>query len=401
MGLTSLVYTPPLRRDAVGQTLDYSVLEHAVEQYANGDAMEATRSVFRHLFPDAAPDLAQPFSFTQGSSRVTVRIDDGVCFVTVPMVKLPASGGAVAALRYVLQSINSSGQLFQGRVRGDDLALEFADKLHALHPHKLIEVLRRMPVEADRHDDWMERQFQATPLDRAPMEPLAGADLERAFEIWRVHWDEVDELTKEALRKRNVWFLNEVTGYALHRLRFALPVCGSVLPRLLEAAGTFNDADIDPRKREATLGKVIKEMKAITPEELTKSLGHVQHAITPHQDGTPERLTGLIGPCNYRSTIEKYLSSGYSLEAALAMVGTYYYLLATHAWPEPIAAALKEGLEASSGKPWRETAGIMLAHAESVCELVGSLSSDDDEEEEEDEDDESDDDDSDEEASDE
>jgi hypothetical protein len=381
MGLTSLVYMPPLRRDAVGRTRDYSVLEHAVEQYASGDAMESTRSVFRHLFPDAAPDLAQPFSFTQGSSRVTVRIDDGVCFVTVPMVKLPENGG-VAALRYVLQSINSSGQLFQGRVRGDDLSLEFADKLHALHPHKLVEVLRRMPVEADRHDDWMERQFQATPLERAPMEPLAGADLERAFEIWRLHWEEVDELTKEALRKRNVWFLNEVSGYALHRVRFALPLCGSVLPRLLEAAGTFNDADIDPRKREATLGKIVKEMKAVPPEELTRSLGHVQHAISPHQDGTPERLTGLLGPCNYRSTIEKYLSSGYSLEAALAMIGTYYYLLATHAWPSPIAAALKEGLDASSGKPWREAAGLMLAHAETVCALAGEddEASDDDEE---------------------
>jgi len=371
MGLSSLVYTPPLRRDAVGQSLDYAVLEHAVEQYTAGDALEATRSVFRHLFPEHAPDLSQPFSFTQGSSRVSVRIDDGVCFVSVPMVKLPANGG-VAALRYVLQSINCSGQLFQGRVRGDDLALEFADKLHALHPHKLIEVLRRMPVEADRHDDWMERQFQATPLDRAPIELLAGPELEKAFEIWKVHWDETEELTKEALRKRSVWFLNEVTGYALHRIRFALPLCGSVLPRLLEAAGTFNDADIDARKRETTLQKFIKEMKAVTPEELAKSLGHVQYAITPHGDGTPEKLSGLIGPGNYRSTIEKYLSSGYSLEAALAMIGTYYYMLATHAWPAEVAAKLKEGLALSSGKPWRDAAGMMLEHAETVVELVSS-----------------------------
>jgi hypothetical protein len=370
MGLTSLVYTPPLRRDAVGRTLDYGVLEHAVEQYAAGDAMEATRSVFRHLFPEAAPDLTEPFSFTQGSSRVTVRIDDDICFVTVPMVKIPAAGG-VAALRYVLQSINTSGQLFQGRVRGDDLALEFADKLHALHPHKLVEVLRRMPVEADRHDDWMERQFQCTPLDRAPLEPLTPPELEHAFEVWTRHWDEVDELTKEALRKRSVWFLNEVTGYAIHRIRFALPLCGSVLPRLLEAAGTFNDADIDARKREATLGKFIKEMKALPREELARSLGHVSHAISPHGDGTPEKLTGLIGPGHYRSTIEKFLSSGYSIEAALAMVGTYYYLLATHAWPADVAALLKAGLEASSGEAWRNAATIMLSHAETVCELAG------------------------------
>ena len=73
MGLSSLLYSPPLRRDAVGQTLDYAVLEEAVEQYTAGDALAATRSVFRHLFPADTPDLSQPFSFTQGSSRVTVR----------------------------------------------------------------------------------------------------------------------------------------------------------------------------------------------------------------------------------------------------------------------------------------------------------------------------------------
>jgi hypothetical protein len=156
-----------------------------------------------------------------------------------------------------------------------------------------------------------------------------------------------------------------------------------VLPRLLEAAGTFNDADVDARKREATLQKFIKEMKTVTPEELTRSLGHVTYAITPHGDGTPEKLSGLIGPGNYRSTIEKYLSSGYSLEAALAMIGTYYYMLATHAWPAEVAATLKEGLELSSSKPWRDAAGLMLEHAETVVAMIGD--SDDDEEEASDE----------------
>ena len=376
MGITSLTYTPPIRRDAVGRELDYELLEQASELYAAGEQLEATRRVLRHLFPDQAPDLSQPFAFTQGSSRVTVRVDDGVCFVSVPLVRLPAGGGSVAALRYVLQSINGSGQLFQARLRGDDVVLEFADKLDGLHPHKLVEVLRRMPVEADRHDDWMERQFGATPLERAPIAPLDGGELERAAQIWALHWDEVDGLLKEALRKRSVWFLNEVTGYAVHRLRFALPLCGSVLPRLLEAAGTFNNADVDPRKRETTLAKLIKELQALPPDELGRSLGHVEHALSPHGDGTPDKLASLIGPGHYRETIEKYLATGYSLDAGLAMIGTYYYLLATHAWPAEVTAALKDGLAATSGKPWREAASLLLEHA---AELVERFSGDDDE----------------------
>jgi hypothetical protein len=382
MSLSSLTYTPPIRRDAVGRDLDYEVLEHAAEQYASGDALGAAQAVMRHLFPQEAPDLSQPFTFTQGSSRVTVRVEDGVGFVDVPMVRVPQGGASVAALRYVLQSVNGSGQLFQGRLRGDDVVLEFADKLIGLHPHKLIEVLRRMPVEADRHDDWMERQFGATPLDRAPIGPLDGSELERAAQIWALHWDEVDELLKEALRKRSVWFLNEVSGYALHRIRFALPLCGSVLPRLLEAAGTFNDGDADARKREATLNKIIKEMKALSPEELARSLGHLEHTLTPHTEGTRERMASLLGPGHYRETIKKLRATGYSLDAGLAMIGTYYYLLATHSWPAEIATELKAGLLASSGKPWREAAQLLLDHAEA---LLGDEEDDEDEEESEDE----------------
>jgi hypothetical protein len=154
------------------------------------------------------------------------------------------------------------------------------------------------------------------------------------------------------------------------------------LPRLLEAAGTFNNADNDPRKREATLGKLIKEMKAVTPEELASSLGHLQHALTPHREGTQEAMASLIGPGHYRETIQKYRATGYSLEAALAMIGTYYYLLATHSWPTEIAAELKAGLEASSGKPWREAAQLLLDHAET---LVGDDDDDDDEDDGEEE----------------
>ena len=49
--------------------------ERAVEPYASGDALEATRSVCRRLFADAAAVVAQPCWCTQGSSRVSVRSD--------------------------------------------------------------------------------------------------------------------------------------------------------------------------------------------------------------------------------------------------------------------------------------------------------------------------------------
>jgi|GEM_PF-1051653 len=385
MSLSSLSYAPPIRKDAVARTLDYNLLETATEQYDAGDFLASTVTVFRHLFPDGeAPDLTQPFAFTQGSSRVTARIEDGVCYLSVPMIRLP-QGGGVAALRYLLQRINGSGQMFQARLHGDDVHLEFNETLSALHPQKLLEVLRRMPVRADQHDDWMIGQFGVTALERGEIAGLTDDDAASAAQQWVTHWHEVDELLKEALRKRSQFFLNEVTAYALHRIRFALPLAGTLLPQLMEAANIFNDAELDPRKRESSLVKCIKDMRAITSDELRKHLGHVEYAISPHSEGTPARLASFFGPGNYLDTIEKFRSSGQSMDATLPLASTYYYLLATHTWPPEIAAAMKEGLAAAADKPWREAANLLLNHAKALVEEFGDEDEDDDDDDDDEE----------------
>jgi hypothetical protein len=380
MTITSLAYEPPVRRDAVARPLDYQLLELAIEQYASGAHLASAETVLRHLFPGLPSDLSKPFTFTQGSSRVTVRLEDGVCFVSVPMIRLPTGGGGIAALRYLLTRINGSGQLHQARLRGDDVHLEVNERVSALHPHKLLEMLRRAPVAADQHDDWMIDQFGVTPLERGHIEPLDDAELGRAEAIWRIHWSEVEELLKEGQRKRSTWFLNEVTSFALQRIRFAVPLAGTVLPRLLEAGSTFNDSDVDAQKRETALARCIKEMKALTTDELRACLGHVEHAISPHTEGTPARLAGYIGPGHYRENIERFRAGGHSIDAAMAMIGTYYYLLATHSWPTEIAADMKSALAATSGMPWRDAATHLLAHADALIERYGEDPSDDEDE---------------------
>jgi hypothetical protein len=409
MGISSLTYVPPVRRRALPAPLDYELIETATELFDAGSFLESVHKVFAHILPNsggsggnggnggngdnggssnATPiDLAKQATFTQGSSRVFAKVDDNLFFLSVPLVKLPSGGGgAVAALRYILTSINSSGQLYQARLRGDDVHLEFTEKLSALHPQKLLEVLRRMPIEADSHDDWMIGQFQATALERATIEPLDVDELARVELLWRAHWRDVEELLKEAQRKRSMFFLNELTSFVISRVRFAMPPLGGNLgPRFSASANTFNDVDVDPMKREAALSKCIKEMKAISKEELAKSLGHTQYAISPLADGTPGRISGFFSPGDYMEQIEGAKSGGRTMDAALALTGTYYYLLANYAWPAEVEEALKSGLLAASEKPWREAANVLFAHAKTVADEYGGDDDDDDEEEEEEE----------------
>jgi hypothetical protein len=390
MTISSLRYAPPILRGERPPDPDFELLDAAVALNDEGRALESVTKVFEHLFPtQKVPNLAAgPFSFVQGSSRVTVRIDNGDLLVTVPLVKLPTGGSAIAAMRYVLGKLSGAHQLHQPRLRGDVLILEFRDKLTRIHPGKLIEILRRMPMDADNNDDWLIGQFAALPLARAPVEPVNDDEFARCAAIWREHWNDCEELLKESHKKRSLFFLNELTAYALSRISFTLPLCGFLGAQLAEGGATFNNDAEDPLKRETALGKCVKHMKAVTDEELRKNLGHVVHAFSPLNEGTPGMLSHYFeaGDDTYMEAIDELRRSGRASEAALALIGTYYFLLAYNYWPEEAEAEMKRGLARASGKPWREVATLLFDHARELADRFGG-------EDENDEDDDSDDDD--------
>lgn len=370
MALTTLTFPAPVRRRLPNPALDYALFEQAIALFDDGQHAEATARVFAHLFPGqpGAPAPGQPYSFAQGSSRVTVTVDDEYISVTVPLVQLPAGGGAVAAMRFLLTKIAGSGQLHQPRLHGDEVHLEFRDRLNRLHPYKLVEVLQRMPIEADNNDDWLIGQFGALPLAREPLGELTEEEFQSAASLWREHWDAVDELLKESQRKRSVFFLNELTAFAFFRMRAALPLSGILSAKLAEHARVFNDADQDPTKRENTLAKCCKEMRAASEADLRKDLGHRTYAINPRAEGTPAVLSRSLANASYMEQIEQYRTTGKSLEAALALAGTYTFLLGRYQWPLEIETALLEGLTAASGKSWREMATVLFEHRKGVVE---------------------------------
>src|ERR1700730_1530186 len=104
MSLPALSYAAPLRRSSHDKALDFELFEASVALYDEGRPLEAVNKVLAHLLPQLpAPDLSKaPLSFTQGSSRVTVRLDGDDVLAPVPLVRLPPTGSAVAAMRHVL-----------------------------------------------------------------------------------------------------------------------------------------------------------------------------------------------------------------------------------------------------------------------------------------------------------
>ncbi|MBL9026927.1 MAG: hypothetical protein JNL21_32325 [Myxococcales bacterium] len=377
MPLAAITSHPPVRRPPSAVVLDPDVLEEAISLHHAGRAVESIQKTLTHLLPlQALGDLRErPLVIVQGSSRVFVRVVGDEVDVRVPMIRLSPEGNPTAALRYLLGRVAGSGQLHQPRLYDENVVLEFRDKLSRLHPLKLLEVLRRMPVEADSVDDWMIDQFGAAALDREPIEPLAEDELQRAEAIWDAHFAEVEELVKESQRKRSMFFLNELTAFAIHHLRCSLPLAGAIVTRVVEAAAIFNDTDQDPNRREAAVAKFAKEMRALPRDVLHKNLGHASYAIPPADPGTREVLEANLS-ADYLETVRRIRTGGHSMDATLALVSSYSFLLSKFGWPPEIGASLLQGLVEVSGKPWRDASATLLAHAK---ELLASLDEDDEE----------------------
>lgn len=374
MPIATLHFPQPIRRRHAIAPRDYGRRDRAIELFESGRYTDSVCETFAYLLPGIEiPDLkTAPFVFVQGSARVRAHIEGSEMVLRTVLAALGADSQATAALRFFLTRLSSTGQMFQPRLRGDEIALEFRDQLALLHPVKLIEVLQRMPMEADSNDTWMVGQFGVETPDREPIAALDADELARALEIWNAHWVAVDELMTESRRRRSVRFLDSVGAFAAYHLRYTLPLFGAIRARLNEGADDFTDRDENPNKRDAALAKTLKDMRRFSNEELQQCLGHATYAINPLQEGTPSLLTSTLGGGNRMQTTGELRATGRSMEAAMELISDYLDLLAHYTWSPEVETALRAGLSLVSGRPWREAADVLWNHANTTARVFGS-----------------------------
>lgn len=373
MSIHSLNFPPSLRRPRAPQPRDYARRDRAIALYDEGRPLEAVHETLLHLLPSLeAPDLrAAPIVFDQGSARVRIALEDGQLCIRAEIARLSEDSNAVAALRYMLSRVAATGQLFQPRLREDLLSLEYSDPLALAHPQKLLEVLQRLPSEADHNDGWLVERFGLVLHGRAEREPLDDAEFERAEAWWRAHWDAAGELLSELRRRRSVRLLNAIGSYLVDAVRAGLPLHGTLRSELQEYAERFGDTDSPPNERDAELAKCIRALREVDPARLRECLGHAHYALDPLPQGTPSLLSRILGDSGRRQMAGEMLASGRALEAAMELVADYHYLLAQFGWAPAIDAELRQGLAQASGRGWSELCESLLAHASALCQSYG------------------------------
>ncbi len=352
---------------------DYDCRDEAVNLYEAGKHLAAVHQTLAYLLPGLAPyDLTEaPLCFVQGTARVRLRLEDGHLVISTALARLREGAPATAALRYALSRLSATGQLFQPRLRGGVLTLEFRDRLSLLHPLKLIEVLHRLPSESDHNDEWLTQRFEVDEADREPPTVLDEDEAARALAFWSAHWQAAEQLLLESRRRRSLRFLDAIGSWAVNQLRYALPLHGSVRASLNEAADEFTDKNESPDHRETALARCIRDMRRVDEQALRRCLGHARYAINPLQEGTPSLIGSMLGGQRLQ-TSSGLRASGRYLEAALELIADYLYLLAEHSWPEVVDRHLQAALAEVSGKPWREVATLLSQHADQTCRQFGS-----------------------------
>lgn len=374
MPIAALSLPAPIRRRPVIAPRDYALRDRAIERYEAGQYLDAMRTTLAYILPDAEiPPLdTDEFSFVQGSARVRVRLEGNRLTLCTVLAEMVPETQATAALRYFLTRLSSTGQLYQPRLRDGRVTLEFGDALALLHPSKLLEVLQRLPSDADANDGWISEQFGLRMADRELPTPLDDAEFNHAYALWQQHWRDVDELMVESRRRRSVRFLDALGSFTVNQLRYTLPLFGPVRARLNQNAEEFDDHNAAPGKRDSALARCSREMRQISAEHLRECLGHARYAINPQQQGTPAILGSVLGAGESMQTTGKLRATGRALEGALPLIADYLYLLADHSWPEDVEEALRTGLDQASGKPWREALELLWQHAHQVAREFGS-----------------------------
>ena len=353
--------------------------DHAIHLFEQGELHAALNETLAYLMPAAEPpDLArQPLCLVQGSARVRLHLDGTDLHCHAALARLTPDSNTTAALRYLLSRLAATGQLFQPRLHGDVVTLEYRDRLELMHPLKLIELLQRLSNEALEHDDWLVDSFAVEREDREPLTPLAADELDRALALWDTHWQVVEVMLERLRRHRSMALLNALGGYANYQIEYALPIHGELRARLYEASEFYCHEEEHPSQRLATLAECVKEMRQYPRDSLVRDLGHAQYALAPLREGTPAQLAAVLGGHKREQTVSELNASGRAFESALQQLVDYLYLLAEYSWPEPMAASLREALDRADGRAPREAEEILRNHALSLVRQFGQRNDED------------------------
>ena len=356
----TLPYYEPIIKSTQSKA-DNDIVDECVELYEAGKTHE---SLLR-LIDFFNPELRQKYGNAEGTAlhiphgsiMVDILLGDDEVYIYSDFLLVP-DDQRLPMLRQVAEMNSSRLMLPRFVLTGDKLRIEYRCSTKQCHPYKIFTVLRNICMVGDRYDDEFCEKFGAKRCYTPHVMPYQPQEVDYIY-------DGIQTLCSQALEGVEKYSRQRFYGYAMQLL--AATICqiyymaspqGMLLNKINRTIGELSQDDIpilDQMKKGVT---ALREIQAISKQDLAHDLYHVEILASPNLRGTLQTLQKKLADV-FKASLERVQFKDYE-QSALRLLYVIYRLFYEYDIPDEINAVLAEGLKKASDKPFKDAAFALL-----------------------------------------
>lgn len=356
----TLPYYEPIIKSTQSKA-DNDIVDECVELYEAGKTHE---SLLR-LIDFFNPELRQKYGNAEGTAlhiphgsiMVDILLGDNEVYIYSDFLLVP-DDQRLPMLRQVAELNSSRLMLPRFVLTGDKLRIEYRCSTRQCHPYKIFTVLRNICMVGDRYDDEFCEKFGAKRCYTPHVMPYQPQEVDYIY-------DGIQTLCSQALEGVEKYSRQRFYGYAMQLL--AATICqiyymaspqGMLLNKINRTIGELSQDDIpilDQMKKGVT---ALREIQAISKQDLAHDLYHVEILASPNLRGTLQTLQKKLADV-FKASLERVQFKDYE-HSALRLLYVIYRLFYEYDIPDDINTVLAEGLKKASDKPFKEAAFALL-----------------------------------------
>lgn len=356
-------------------TFNAETFRESIDCFHEGNYLQAFHTFLDSLNPkfrkEYGNEAGNEFHIPHGSILVDIYLDDDALKVHTDFMRLPEKG-RVAMLRQVA-SLNINQLLLPYfRLNNDVLCIEYACHLSQTHPSKMYEVFRGVCNIGDKYDDEFATQFGASRIYSPRVMPYAPEEVERIHETIHTIGTQALAAVKEYNGERKQVYAWNVLDTAFYQMVYVAAPQGQLLNDLDKA---IDDMDKDlPLNELLTKGcEAMQKIVDMPKEKLAENLYYVDTLVSSKIRSSLRNIQENFKDA-YDSITKALQSENYEA-GCVRMLYKLYEMYYYNNLQEDVNKITAKALEAASGKPWEEAAGILYEVMDNIME--GELEDDD------------------------
>ncbi len=356
----TLPYYEPIIKSTQSKS-NNDIVDECVELYEAGHSRESLLRLIDFFNPDFRQKYGNAegtaLHIPHGSIIVNILLSDDEVYIYSDFMIVP-DDQRLPMLRQVAEMNSSRLMLPRFVLTGNKLRIEYRCSTQQCHPYKIFTVLRNICMVGDRYDDEFGEKFGAKRCYAPHVMPYLQQEVDYIY-------DAIQTLCRQALEGVEKYSRQRFYGYAMQLL--AATICqiyylaspqGKLLNKINRTIGELSQDDIPILDQMKKGIDALREIQAISKDELARNLYHVEILASPNLRGTLQTLQKKLADV-FKVALERVQFKDYE-QSALQLLYVVYRLFYEYDIPDEINIVLAEGLKKASDKPFKDAAMALL-----------------------------------------